>query len=104
MPLLYWMENSMTVYAMAQIKIINKSKYLEYREVAGKALAKHGGSIIKVGAVDEIIEGPGLDVDAIVIFQFPSKEAALSWKNDPDLTNIHTLRTTGAETNIVLLG
>lgn len=93
----------MTIYALAQITVTNPEKLAEYRENAATALAKHNGLIITAGAIQDVLEN-ALDLPEVAaLISFPNREAALAWKNDPDLQKIHALRNAGGKSTIYLL-
>ncbi len=98
----------MTIYAVAQINVTNPEKLAQYREHAAQALTKHNGQIVTAGAIQEYLE-KNSDIqdsnapDIAALLSFPDKEAALAWKNDPELQEIHALRNLGGKSTIYLL-
>ena len=93
----------MTTYAIAQIYAEDKGKLMQYREKASEALAMHGGAIVTGGPVAEVLEAK-IDIpDVAALLSFPSKEAAIAWKNDPELADVHALRNQGGRSTIYLL-
>lgn len=94
----------MSVTLIALITVKDKEPLALYREKAGAALAKHGGSIVTAGPVTETIEGPKSDVSISAIISFPSSEAAHAWISDPELADVHALRNKAGLSQILLLG
>lgn len=92
------------VYAYVSLMVTNTESLKAYREVAGKALAKHGGAVISVSGQFTVLDGTPDTPDMAVIVSFPNKESAISWSNDPDLADVHALRRNAAVSDIFLLG
>ncbi|WP_300032404.1 DUF1330 domain-containing protein [uncultured Roseobacter sp.] len=93
----------MTTHAVATLHLKDPEAMAAYREKAGAALARHGGAIVQASTDLTTIEGDAALPDGIAVLSFPDREAAYAWINDPDLTETHALRTTGAKTQITLL-
>ncbi|WP_298839957.1 DUF1330 domain-containing protein [uncultured Roseobacter sp.] len=93
----------MTTYAVATLRMKDPESMAAYREKAAEALARHGGNIVQASTDLSLIEGTGPLPDGIAVLSFPDREAAHAWISDPDLTETHALRTTGADTQITLL-
>ncbi len=93
----------MPTYAIAQIVVQNKEILGAYREKAGEALAKHGGSVVTAGPVAEVLEISIEKPDVLALLSFPSKEAALAWRNDPELEEVHALRTGSGNSTVLVL-
>ena len=94
----------MSVYAFAMLTVNNPEALAAYREVAGDALAKHGGSVVKAGPASERLDG-NLDLPkALALLEFPNKEAAIAWRDDPELADVHALRQSAGGSDIFLQG
>ena len=66
-------------YVIVQVSdISNQDAYAVYRDLAGKAVAAHGGKFIVRGGKAERIEGEG-DPGRVVVIEFPSVDAAKGW-------------------------
>jgi uncharacterized protein (DUF1330 family) len=91
------------IYATVHMNVSDKSKIAAYREHAAGALAKHGGAVVAASPAPTLIEGQ-TPPNTIAILSFPSKEAALAWKNDPELSDIHALRIGAGQSDIALIG
>lgn len=92
------------VYAYVDMNISHPESFAKYREHAGTAIAKHGGSVLVVGKENQIIEGSTTAPGVAAILTFPDKASALSWISDPDLAEIHEMRKNSGEVSIVLIG
>ena len=74
--------------------------FAEYRKSAAGAIAKHGGSLVVPPSPPIKLDGPDNTPAFITLLSFPSKEAAETWRNDPELNELHALRNAGIEATI----
>ena len=93
----------MTVHATVALTITSPDKLAAYREKAGPALVKHGGSVLQASKELEVLEGTANLPSMLAILAFPDKPAALGWINDPELQDIHALRRGCGQSTIILL-
>lgn len=94
----------MTTYCVAQAKDINKDALAKYKEHAGAALKKHGGSLVISTTNLIALDGNTDHNDCVVILSFPSEEAAVNWREDKELAHVHELRNASANWTIQMLG
>ena len=95
----------MSVYAIAHIRRIkDPAAFDAYRAAATEALAKHGGKVAQVMPQPTRLEGNLEIPHAVALLEFPSWEAARNWHADPELAEIHALRTTGTDISIFVAG
>lgn len=91
------------VYATIYMNITDADKLAAYREKAAAALEKHGGkveaAVPQPTALDTALPAPAM----AGVLSFPSKEAALAWRADPDLAELHALRNAAGESTIILV-
>jgi uncharacterized protein (DUF1330 family) len=92
------------IYAYAKLTVANPDSLAKYREVAGPALARHGGKVEQASANSMGIDGTPDVPDVAAILSFPDKDSALGWINDPELADVHALRRQAGGSDIVLLG
>ncbi len=92
------------IYAYAKLTITKPESLAEYREIAGPALAKHGGAVVAAAAEMTTLDGAPEIPDTAALLSFPDKEAAMAWINDPELKDTHGLRRSAGASEIVLLG
>lgn len=92
------------IYAIAHLTVTNKDAMTQYRDVAGEALAKHGGKVEAATGEFTVLDGNPTAPNVAALLSFPDKDAALGWANDPELTDVHALRRSAGTSDILLLG
>ncbi|RLJ41251.1 uncharacterized protein (DUF1330 family) [Litoreibacter meonggei] len=92
------------VYAFAHLTISNPDALAQYRDVAGEALAKHGGKVESASGEFTVLDGTPTEPNVAALLSFPDKDAALAWTNDPELVDVHALRRSAGGSDILLLG
>lgn len=84
----------MSTYFIAAYDIHDHDTYAKYNpgglEVIGATLARHGGKIVTVGVQPDCLGDSKRD--AVVVLEFPSREAALAWHEDPDYLPVRAHR------------
>lgn len=93
----------MTAYAFVTLDVTDPDKLAAYRDVAGDALAKHGGKVLQASASPSVLEGDITAPQMAVVLEFDTREGAENWRADPDLAETHALRTGSGRTSITLL-
>jgi uncharacterized protein (DUF1330 family) len=92
------------IYAFAKLTITDPQALAEYRDVAGEALAKHGGKIETATGSFTVLDGAPETPNVAALLSFPDKDAALAWAGDPALSDVHALRRSAGASDILLLG
>lgn len=85
------------VYALNLFNISNKQEYLAYLKRSGKEVANRGGKVVAVGKFDESFKGDLTPRQVLILVEWESKEAFLSYRNDPELSDLHPHRENGTE-------
>ena len=92
------------IYAYAKLTVTKPEALAEYRDIAGEALAKHGGKV-EVGTAEfTVLDGDPDQPNVAALLSFPDRESALAWANDAELADIHALRRSAGRSDILLLG
>ncbi len=78
----------------------DEATFAEYRTVAADALAKHGGTIVIPPSPPTVLDGDDAPA-AVVVLEFPDKESAEAWRNDPELASVHAMRNSGVDMDIL---
>ena len=92
------------IYAYAMLTVTNPDALVEYRDVAGAALAQHGGKVESAAREFTVLDGAPEAPNVAALLSFPNKEAAIAWSTDPNLADVHALRRSAGASDILLLG
>jgi len=93
----------MSVQYVVSITIENPESLAKYREGAGAALAKHDGSLVAALPEPQVLETTYAAPSMVAVIEFPTKEKAAAWREDPELSELHALRTGTGATSVVEL-
>ncbi|WP_298258776.1 DUF1330 domain-containing protein [uncultured Litoreibacter sp.] len=93
----------MTAYAIVTLTINDPDKMAAYRKLAGPALAKYDAKPLQVSPDSVWLDGADATPDVAVLLTFPDREAATAWRNDPELADVHQLRSDAGICKILLL-
>ena len=92
----------MPAYAILDLKIFDKEKLQEYKNVAPEIIKKYRGKIIVRGGETNTVEG-NWNPKRVVIIEFPTFEIANDWWNSEEYKKATELRKKGAETNVIII-
>lgn len=92
------------IYAFAHLTVTKPEALDQYREVAGAALAKHGGKVEVASAEFTVLDGAPDTPNVAALLSFPDKDSALAWAEDEELGDVHALRRSAGASDILLLG
>jgi len=82
----------------------NKEEWIaDYVAISGKLVAKHGGKYLARTATHEQIEGDEQSAALRILLEWPSKQAALDFMNDPDYVPHLKARTEGSVSHHYLI-
>jgi uncharacterized protein (DUF1330 family) len=90
-------------YMVANFHIHDREKYHEYEKGFFPILKRHGGSFFTFDDASETLEGDDARTGRIVIFQFPTEEAARAWWADPDYQALSEHRRAGTQMKFLQL-
>eukprot|EP00127_Corallochytrium_limacisporum_P003314 Clim_evm3s148 gene=Clim_evmTU3s148 len=93
----------MTYYSVLEVTPTNQEWIPEYVPAANKIVTKHGGKYIARTASHERLEGTGESAALRIIIEWPSKEAATAFMNDPDYEPHLKARTAGSNSHHFLI-
>jgi len=93
----------MTYYSVLDVTPTTDSWISAYVPIATKLVAKHGGTYLSRTGTHECLEGSGDPVGLRVIIEWPSKNAAEAFMNDPEYTPHFSARTAGSISNHYLI-
>ena len=86
----------MTVYAIAQLKMIDRAAYDRYQARFFDVFKKFNGRLLSADEKPAIVEG-AWDRDKLVLMSFPDETAFHAWADSPEYLEISKDRKTGAQ-------
>jgi len=93
----------MPVYVIGQLTIHDRDRYQPYLDGFLPSFERHGGQLLATSAgAQTVLEGTWAGA-ATVVMQFPDRDAALAWYNDPDYQALCRHRHAAAAANLVLV-
>jgi uncharacterized protein (DUF1330 family) len=92
---------SMTVYAIAQLRITNRATYDRYQAAFMEVFQQHSGTLLAADESPQVVEGTW-DREKVVLMSFPDEAAFSEWADSPDYQRISQDRRAGADTVVVL--
>jgi len=78
-------------YVIVDVEITDTETYVEYTKDVPDSIAKHGGRFLVRGGACEILEGDW-EPRRLVVIEFPSMDAALSWYRSDDYQELAKIR------------
>ncbi len=88
---------SQPVYALNLFNVINKDEYLNYSRRSAQEVAAHGGRVVALGKFREAAAGDLEPRSVLILVEWESKEAFVSYCSDPQLADLHRHRTNGTD-------
>ena len=94
----------MTTYMIVTAKIADRDAFIKgYGAAAGALVEKFGGKYVLRGPGALLLEGSFGDGASMVISEWPSKQAALTFWNSPEYGEAKLLRAGIAECQVLLI-
>ena len=93
----------MTYYSVLAVTPTNQDWIPDYIGPANKLVAQHGGKYLARTSSHERLEGEGEDAVLRIIIEWPSKEAATAFMNDPGYVPHLKARTAGSDSHHFLI-
>ena len=90
-------------YVIANFVVHDADVYRQYEKGFFPILKKHGGSFITYDDNTITLEGAAPREGRVVMFQFPSEQAAKDWYSDPDYQSLSEHRRAGTELQFLTL-
>ncbi len=90
----------MTVYALNLFDIADRDEYRAYSKRSPQEVAKHGGRVVALGEFRESVTGDIEPRSVLILVEWNSKEAFDSYRDDPELADLHAHRENGASSYI----
>ena len=87
----------MALYALNLFDLADNDLYRRYSRRSVGAVGKHGGRVVALGRLERTVKGdPAVDPrTAMVLVEWPSRQALDAFLEDPDHEDLHPLREDG---------
>jgi len=93
----------MTYYSVLDVTPTTDEWVADYIEPANRLVAQHGGKYLARTSSHERLEGQGEDASLRIVIEWPSKEAAVAFMNDPEYIPHLSARTAGSVSHHFLI-
>jgi len=93
----------MSYYSVLAVTPTDQNWIHDYLEPVNQLVAKHGGKYLARTASHEQIEGEGQSVALRIIIEWPFREAAIAFMNDPEYAPHLYARTAGSDSQHFLI-
>ena len=93
----------MAYYSVLAVTPTSEDWIPDYLPTANALVAKHGGRYLARTANHERLEGEGAAAALRIILEWPSKDAAVAFMNDPDYAVHLKARTAGSDSHHFLI-
>ncbi len=93
----------MIFYSVLDVTPTEQTWVEPYVAVANRLITKHGGQYLARTVEHEQLEGRGEPVGMRIVIEWPSKQAAINFMNDPEYQPHLQARTTGSVSNHYLI-
>jgi len=87
----------MSSYSVLAVTPTDETWIADYLPAANALVAKHGGTYLARTANHEQIEGDPVSAALRIVIEWPSREAAIGFMDDPDYATHLAARTKGSE-------
>ncbi len=87
----------MAYYSVLAVTPTTDAWIADYINPANRLVAKHGGKYLARTSSHEQVEGAKTDAALRIIIEWPSRQAALDFMNDPEYAPHLAARTAGSE-------
>ena len=89
------------MYAIAQLKFVDRAAYDRYQAKFMDVFRRHPGTLLAADESPQVIEGEW-DREKLVLMSFPDEAAFRSWAESPEYQQISRDRRIGADTVVLL--
>jgi uncharacterized protein (DUF1330 family) len=90
----------MTVYALNLFDVADRDEYRAYSKRSPAEVARHGGRVVALGQFRESVTGDIAPRTVLILVEWDSKEAFDSYRDDPELADLHAHRENGSSSYI----
>jgi uncharacterized protein (DUF1330 family) len=90
----------MTAYVIADVEVLDKVAYEEYRQKVPATIAAYGGRYIARGGATEVLEGDWVP-RRCVLLEFPSMAQLKAWWDSPEYVPLRAIRQRATRSNLI---
>ncbi len=90
----------MAAYLLIDCKVIDASRYEDYKRLAQSAIARYGGKYLVRGGQSSVLEGT-CQPNRVVVLEFPSLEQARAFYDSPEYAAARVARKGAAQMNMI---
>jgi len=91
----------MAVYVIADIEVLDRPSFEEYRQQVPATIAAHGGRYLARGGATEVLEG-SWSPKRCVVLEFPDMERFQAWWDSPEYAPLRALRVRSTRAHLVV--
>ena len=93
----------MSYYSILDVTPTTDAWIPDYLPTANRLVAKHGGKYLARTASHEQVEGATVEAALRIVLEWPSKDAAMAFMNDPEYAEHLKARTAGSTSHHFLV-
>ena len=83
------------IYALNLFDVADREEYLAYSRRSAAEVERHGGRVVALGRFSEAIQGDIEARKALILVEWKSRTHFDSYREDPDLADLHPHREAG---------
>jgi uncharacterized protein (DUF1330 family) len=83
------------VYALNLFDIADREEYLAYSRRSAGEVERHGGRVVALGRFSDSVKGDFEPRQVLILVEWSSREAFESYRDDPELDDLHGHRERG---------
>lgn len=88
------------VYALNLFDLVDREEYLAYSRRSAEEVRKHGGRVVALGRLRESVAGADVARQVLILVEWQSVAAFQSYRDDPELADLHPHREQGTSNYI----
>jgi len=93
----------MAAFIIASVLVTDDKWVSDYAARVHEIAAKHGGKYLSRSGNIDVLEGNSDELTLIALIQFPNKEAAKGFANDPEYAPFGQARQAGSKSTLLLI-
>jgi uncharacterized protein (DUF1330 family) len=91
----------MAVFVIADIEVLDRPSFDEYRRLVPATIASHGGRYLARAGATEVLEGDWTP-QRCVILEFPDMERFRAWWDSPEYAPLKALRQRATTSHVIV--